>query len=84
MLGGNRPQNALQRHRACYFLSGHNPHLGGHTSPVGVTAPKCPRGAGLVNFKVLISSVRAPVQTSIDLWIPTFSIVSQTQTLLLS
>ena len=25
--GGHQPQNALQWHWACYFLSGHNPHF---------------------------------------------------------
>ena len=28
----HRPRNALQWYRACYFLSGHNPHLGAHFS----------------------------------------------------
>ena len=43
-LGGHRPQNALQWHRVCYFLSGRDPRLGGtilawgHTSRLGGTS----------------------------------------------
>ena len=35
ILGGSRPQNALQWYRACYFLSGHHPPLGAHFSLEG-------------------------------------------------
>ena len=47
--GEHRPKNVLQCHRASYFLSGHNPRLGGTllawggtSSDLGGTAPKCP------------------------------------------
>ena len=47
-LGGHRPRNALQWHRACYFFSGHNPCMGGtlfawgsQAVILGVTTPKC-------------------------------------------
>ena len=36
--GGTGPRNALQWHRACYFLSGHNPSLEGHNSRLGAQA----------------------------------------------
>ena len=40
ILGGHRPQNVLQWHRACYFLSGHTSRLGGSSSDLGETRPR--------------------------------------------